>query len=179
MRAARRSLHLASLSLVIFLFCGVSLAQKITTDYDHGANFSDYHTYAWTDGTPVKDQLMDQRIRDNIDQQLASKGYKKVDNPEQADILVAYDAAVGHQAQYNTTGMGGWGWGWGMGSRMSTTTVSSIPVGTLSVRIGDNRTHRVVWRGTASGTLKDKPEKITQQIQKATAKMFSKYPPKP
>jgi hypothetical protein len=121
---------------------------------------------------------MDQRIHDNIEQQLASKGYQKVADPEQADVLVAYDAAVGQQAQLNTMGMGGWGRGWGMGGQMATTTVDYIPVGALSVRIGDNKTHKLVWRGTASETLKDKPEKITQQIQKATAKMFAKYPPK-
>jgi len=168
-----------TLSLFAFLLLsGAVFAQKITTDYDHGANFSDYHTYAWTKGTPVKDQLMDQRIHDNIEQQLASKGYQKVADPEQADVLVAYDAAVGQQAQLNTMGMGGWGRGWGMGGQMATTTVDYIPVGALSVRIGDNKTHKLVWRGTASETLKDKPEKVTQQIQKATAKMFAKYPPK-
>jgi hypothetical protein len=168
-----------TLSLFAFLLLsGAVFAQKITTDYDHGANFSDYHTYAWTTGTHVKDQLMDQRIHDNIEQQLASKGFQKVADPEQADVLVAYDAAVGQQAQLNTMGMGGWGRGWGMGGQMATTTVDYIPVGALSVRIGDNKTHKLVWRATASDTIKDKPEKVTQQIQKATAKMFAKYPPK-
>jgi hypothetical protein len=49
---------------------------------------------------------------------------------------------------------------------------------TLAVRLGDNKTHRIVWRGTASGTISDKPEKITRQIQQPVSKMFSKYPPK-
>lgn len=169
-----------ALPVLALLLASISgFAQKITTDYDHGANFSNYHAYAWTEGTHVKDQLMDQRIHDDVDQQLAAKGYKKVEDPSQADVLVAYDAAVGQQTQLNTMGMGGWGRGWGMGGEMATTTVDYIPVGTLAVRIGDNKTHRLVWRGTASGNLKDEPEKVAQQIQKSTAKMFAKYPPKP
>lgn len=165
------------LSLAILLVTPAT-AQRITTDYDHGATFSDYHTYAWTSGTPVKDPLMDQRICSSIDKQLASKGYRKVADPEQADILVAYNAAVDQQTQFNTVGMGGWGYGWGMGSQMATTTLNTIPVGVLDVRIGDNRTHKIVWRGTASGILSDKSSRITQQIKEATAKMFSRYPPK-
>ena len=164
--------------LLVFFAVNLATAQKITTDYDHSANFSNYHTYAWTDGTRVKDDLMDQRIRDNVDQQLAAKGLQKVSDPEKADVLVAYDAAVGQQAQLNTMGMGGWGYGWGPMGGMTTTTVDYIPVGALNVKLGDNKTHRIVWRGTASGTIKDKPEKIAEQIQKSVAKMFKKYPPK-
>jgi len=179
MRTPRSRLSPLALLTLLLLLPSFAIAEKITTDYDHSADFSHYHTYAWTEGTPVKDQLMDQRIHDNIDQQLVSKGYKKVEDPAQADVLVAYAAAVGQQAQLNTVGMGSWGLGWGTGSQMTSTTANYIPVGALDVRIGDNRTHKIVWRGTAFGTLKDKPEKFAQQIQKSTARMFSKYPPKP
>jgi len=160
--------------LTLLLLSTLALGAKISTDYDHSANFSSYHTYAWTEGTPAKDQLLDQRIRDSVDQQLASRGYRKVDDPVQADVLVAYDATIEPQIQPGT-GMGLWGLGWGMGSQL---TATHTPSGSLSVRIGDNRMHKIVWRGVASGTFKDKPEKIAQQIQKATAKMFSRYPPK-
>ncbi|HEY2038510.1 MAG TPA: DUF4136 domain-containing protein [Edaphobacter sp.] len=165
------------LSLAILLVTPAT-AQKIATDYDHSATFSDYHTYAWTSGTPVKDQLLDQRICSSIDKQLAAKGYRKVSEPEQADILVTYNAALDQQMQYNTIGMGGWNYGWGMGSHVATTTLNTLPVGVLDVRIGDNRTHSIVWRGTASGILGDKSARAAQQIKEATTKMFSRYPPK-
>jgi hypothetical protein len=174
----RNTLHSTLLLLIILSLASITQAQKITTDYDHSTNFSNYHTYAWTEGTRAKDDLMDQRIRDNIDQQLAAKGLQKVTDPEKADVLVAYDAAVGQQQQLNTMGMGGWGYGWRGGGGMTTTTVENIPVGTLAVKLGDNKTHKVVWRGTASGTLSTKPEKVTQMIQKSVQKMFAKYPPK-
>ncbi|WP_263367760.1 DUF4136 domain-containing protein [Edaphobacter bradus] len=168
--------------LMVLLLTTFAMAQKVNTDYDRAATFSNYHTYAWTAGTPVPNQLMDGRIRDSIDQQLASKGLQKVTDPEKADLIVAYEAALGHETQMNTTDLGGWG-GWGgyryggMGG-MSTTTVQNIPVGQLIVLLGDNKTKKVVWRATASDTLSDKPEKNTKKVQKAASKMFKNYPPK-
>lgn len=168
--------------LTMLLLTTFATAQKVNTDYDKSASFSNYHTYAWAEGgTPVKNQLMDQRIRDNIDQQLTTKGLQKVTEPDKADLLVIYEAAIGQQTQINTTGMGGWGYGWGRygGGGMSTTTVNNIPTGELVVLLGDNKTKKVVWRGTATDTLSDNPDKNTKKVQKATAKMFAKYPPTP
>jgi hypothetical protein len=163
------------------LFVSTAQAQKVNTDYDKTANFSIYHTYAWAKGTPVPNPLMDERVINNVDSQLAAKGLSKVADPEKADMLVSYHAALGHETQLNTTDMGGWG-GWGGyrgygGMGMSTTTVNNIPVGQLIVLLGDAKTHKVIWRGTASDTLSDKPEKNAKKIEKATAKMFKKFPP--
>jgi hypothetical protein len=169
---------LPTIPLLALLLVTPVTAQKITTDYEHGASFSDYHTYAWTDGTPVQDQLMDQGIRSNIDKQLSSKGYRKVSDLEQADILVAYNAALDQPTQFNIVGIAGWSNGWGVGSQMAAPTLNTIPIGVLDVRIGDNRTHKIVWRGTATGILNSKSGKISRQIKDATTKMFARYPPK-
>src|ERR1700730_2947163 len=105
--------HTFPLMTVLFLTT-FAMAQKVYTDYDKSASFSNYHTYAWTEGTSAKNQLMDQRIRENVDQQLTAKGLQKVTDPDKADLVVAYDAAVGQQTQLNTTGMDTWGGvGWG------------------------------------------------------------------
>lgn len=177
--------------LMVLLITNFATAQKVNTDYDRAANFSSYHTYAWAEGTSAKNQLMDGRIRDSVDQQLTAKGLQKVTDPDKADLLVNYDAAVGQQTQLNTTGMdtwGGVGWGrMGMGPGMgmpmggmstSTTTVTNIPTGELVVSLGDTKTKKIVWRGASSSTLSDNPQKTTNTIQKAVAKMFAKYPPK-
>jgi hypothetical protein len=83
-------LHRTFLLLMVLLLTNFAMAQTVHTDYDRAATFSNYHTYAWSDGTPAKDQLMDQRIRDNIDQQRGAKGLQKVTAPDKADLLVAY-----------------------------------------------------------------------------------------
>ena len=35
---------------------------KVSTDFDPSANFSQYHTYAWGEGTPARNPLIAQRI---------------------------------------------------------------------------------------------------------------------
>jgi hypothetical protein len=161
-------------------------AQKVRTDYDHAANFEKYKTYKWVkveNGGQVS-QLMDQRIRAAIDTELSKEGLtKSEDNP---DLLVDYQALITKQTQLTTFGTGG-GPGWGMGPRwgygwgnqgISTTTSSSIPIGTLVIDLMDPQQNQLVFRGTATDTLSDKPEKNTAKIDKAVTKIFEKYPPK-
>jgi hypothetical protein len=159
----------------LLLACSAAYGQSVKIDYDKHANFSGYSTYAWAKGTPVENPLMDQRIIDGIDKQLAAKGLRKVEASANPDLWVLYHGAVGTEMELNTTNMGGWGWRWGGG--MSTTTVDKIPVGRLVVDIGDAKTKKLLWLGDASGTLSDKPEKNEQKLNKALEKMFKKFPP--
>ena len=159
---------------VVFITCGL-LAAKVTVDWDKETNFSGYKTYAWTKGTPATNSLMDQRIIDAIDKQLAAKGMQKVDADKDPDLIVLYHAAVGTETELNTMNMGGWGWR--MGGGMATTTVDKIPTGQLVVDIGDAKTKKLLWLGNASGTLSDSPDKNTKKINSAVEDMFKKFPP--
>jgi len=160
--------------LFVLLLAGVVWA-GVNVDWDKSASFTGFKTYAWGKGTPAKNQLMDQRIVDGVDKQLAAKGLQKVAEDANPDLVVVYHAAVGHQEQINTMGTGGWGWRWGGG--MSTTTVDKIPTGHLVVDIGDAKTKKLLWMGTATDTLSDKPEKNEKKIESALNNMFKKYPP--
>jgi hypothetical protein len=161
---------------LLFLAGGIAtFAQKVTVDYDHHANFQNYKTYAWAKGTPLANQLWDQRVIDGVDKKLAAKGFQKVDASASPDLYVLYHAAVGQQAQINTTSMGGWGWRWGGG--MATTTVDRIPVGQLVVDIGDAKTKKLMWLANSSDTLSDNPDKNQKKLDKALGKMFKNFPP--
>jgi hypothetical protein len=118
---------------------------------------------------------MDQRITDGIDKQLAAKGLQKVEASANPDLVVLYHAAVGSETQLNTMSTGGYRWRGGMGT--STTTVEKIPIGQLTVDIGDAKIQKLLWMGTASDTLSDKPEKNEKKINNALEKMFKKFPP--
>lgn len=174
----KRSSLLGIVLLMLFAANAVDAwGQNVNVDFDKAANFAVYKTYAWAKGTPARNQLMDQRITDGVDRQLAAKGLLKVDASANPDLIVLYHAAVSHETQLNTQTMGGYGWGyrWG-GPTMSTTTVDIIPVGQLTVDIGDAKTKKLLWLGNASDTLSDKPEKNAKKINKALEKMFKKYP---
>ena len=155
---------------------GIARGQKVSVDWDRAASFSGFKTYAWVAGTPVPNQLMHQRIVDGIDQQLSLKGLQKVDVSANPDLIVSYVAAMSSQTQVNTMGTGGWGWGYRRGGGMTTTTVSTIPVGLLEVNIG-NPSHKLLWIGKSSDAISDNPEKSAKRINKALEKMFKKFPP--
>ncbi len=165
------------------LLClGISaFAQDVQFDYDRSAHFNDYKTYNWIDYRPVEpgDQLLDQNIKRAVDEQLAGKGLRRVENG--GDLVVGYQAGVSQEKQFDATGTGGWGswggpFGWGNGGRVTT---STIDVGRLSIGLFDPATKQLVWRGSASKTLnlsKD-PDKNYRTLEKALEKLFRNYPP--
>jgi hypothetical protein len=71
--------------------------------------------------------------------------------------------------------MGGFGRFGGMGSAQVDTVVN----GQLIVDIADNKAKQFLWRGTASDTVSDNPQKMDKQINKGLTKMFQKVPPTP
>jgi hypothetical protein len=166
-----------SLITILALDGVAAWAQKVNVDWDQTANFQGYGTYAWAKGTPAKNQLMDERIVAAVDKELAAKGIRKADAGTSPDLLVAYHAALSSKAQLDTTNMGGYGWGYGWGGGSSTTTVKEIPVGELIVDMGDPKTKKMLWRGTATDTLSDNPQKVADKINKSVEDMFKKFPP--
>ena len=59
----------------------------------------------------------------------------------------------------------------------STTRVRTYTVGTLVLDMFDASTKRAIWRGTASGTVSDSPEKNQAAVEAALDKMLSAFPP--
>jgi uncharacterized protein DUF4136 len=170
--------------LLLMLACGgvfvnPANAQKVTTDFDPQTDFSQFHTYTWGEGRAARNPLIGQRIVAGVEAQLAAKGLRKAAGSEAVDLIVVYQTATDTQTQINTYNSGAWGgyWGWGMGG-YSQTSVKKIPVGQLIVDMADVNKRKFVWRGTASGTISDKPEKMNKMLDKALAKMFENYPPK-
>lgn len=178
--------HLILSIVAVLAFPSVGLAQKVRTDYDHGANFDNYKTYSLVKivENPEISQLNHQRILAAVEENLAARGLQKVDSG--GDLMIGYQASVEKQEQYTTfnNGVGpswGWGPGWGPGwggPSISTTTSQTIPVGALTLDMMDPGQKQLVWRGTVSDTLSDKPAKNAEKIKKAVKKLLEKYPPK-
>jgi hypothetical protein len=161
---------------VAMLVASSAFAQKVTTDYAKDANFGQYKTYMWIMEPKPTNPLMRQRIIDDVNAALAAKGLKLV--TADADVAVAAHAATQKartlQTFYDGFG-GGWRWGGGFGS--ATTSVNTYEVGTLVVDLFDSKTKEPLWRGTATKTLSDNPEKNAESLNKAVDKMFKEYPP--
>ncbi|HSA91579.1 MAG TPA: DUF4136 domain-containing protein [Terriglobales bacterium] len=162
--------------LMTLLLAGAAFGQQTSVDYDHKADFSRYKTYAWAQGHPVQDPFNHQRIVTAIDAQLAAKGWKRIEPGQKPDAIVLYRAAAAERKQANVWGTG-YGPAWRLGGGSARVDVDTIQVGQLVVDIMDAASRKLIWRGRASDTLSDKPEKNEKKINKAAEKLFKKFPP--
>jgi hypothetical protein len=157
----------------LLLTAANAFGQKVTTDSAPDVDWSKFHIYAWAEGTPAQDPLVAQKIVAGIDAQLAAKGLKKVES--EPDLLVMYHASTDQQKTLNWTSMGGYRRFGGMGSAQ----VDTVITGQLKVDIANYKAKQFLWRGTATDTICDNPQKLAKQINKALTKMFQKFPPTP
>jgi hypothetical protein len=172
-------------TLALLAVAALALAVACSTlqtnaDWDKTANFSNYKTWGWKEDGSIKNDILNRRIQGLIGAELGKKGLTRSDdNP---DLWVAVHGRMSKETQINTYNTGwGYGWGWYGGGGMTTSTVQEIPVGTLIVDLVDSRKKEMVWRGTATDTLKPdrSPDEREQALSEAFAKLFEKYPPPP
>ena len=125
------------------------------------------------------DSLWDDRIKQDVDSQLAAKGWTKVDS--NGDASVSAFRSTQDQQTLNTfyDGFGGgWRWRGFGGDGMSTTTTEVTKVGNVNVDIFDSHTQKLLWRGTDSADLSSNADKNIQKLAKDLNNMFKKFPPK-
>lgn len=158
----------------------------VKTDYDHHADFSRFHTYSWGE-VRTANPLYVQRIKDEVNKDLQSKGWQEV--PSGGDVVIFARGNVHNQKEmqtfYNGLG-GGWGGGWGWGGwgwrgpgfGESTTSTVNQPVGNLVIDMFNGQSKDLVWRGMSDESLSNKAEKNTQKLDKDIDKMFDHFPPK-
>jgi hypothetical protein len=178
------------LFFTIALASGPLLAQKVGYNFDQRADFSRYHTYRWVDvGQHSElDSLTQQQIRSAVDDELAAKGLRRVED-DSSDLAIGFQTSLSQEKELSTVSSGwGYGPGWGSswygygaaGMASSTTTSSTITVGTLALDMYDTSTKNLVWRGIATKTVDTTPDpaKRTKRLQKGAEKLLKDYPPK-
>jgi hypothetical protein len=172
-------------TLTLLLAPVLLVAQKTSYDYEKTANFAGFKTYAHKQGTPVGQQLIDDRLVAAIDAQLGTKGLSKA--ASDPDVFVVYHMAFDKEKDISTYSSGGggygaygWGWGGGWAGGTTSTQVRDILVGTLVIDMADARKGQLVWRGMGVKEVDTQadPEKRDKSINKAVEKIFKNYPPK-
>jgi hypothetical protein len=170
------------LALSLALVWSLPAAAGVEVDWDNEVDFSQYKTYAWMDGTPVPNQLMQRRIEAALEAELEGKGLTKATGTP--DLYVVSHGSLDEEKSIHSSSFGyaggpgrrGYrGWGRGRGSMTTTARVTEVEIGNLVVDLVDAGKDELVWRAVGSGTLK-KPEKMEKVIPKAAKKMFKKYP---
>jgi hypothetical protein len=185
----KRSFRYILASTILFGSSVVALGDSIKTDYNHEANFSQYHTYCWGKVTSA-DPFFASRIQQAVNQQLQSKGWQLATTGCSASVFATDNVHNQQELQTMYDGMGGgwgggWGWrGWGGGGGFggmgeATTTTVNQQVSNLVIDLFDGSSKNLLWRGVATGNLSSNASKNTKSLDSDIAKMFKGFPPKP
>jgi hypothetical protein len=186
MRDIMRVARVIPVFVCVLFATSFAFASDVYVDYDHSANFSKYRTFMVLKNAKTENSLMDDRIADFVRNQLMAKGLKPV--PADADLNVRAKTSTVQKQILNTYYDGAWGpgWGWGWGPRWgwgwgrpgwATTYVDTYLEATTVVDLIDVTSEKMVWRGTAIGSISHKPEKAARKYAKRIAEMFEEYPP--
>ena len=163
----------------LLMLPAIAAAQDVKIDFDKAFDFSTVKTYSIKIGTTWGNNLSERRVLTEIDEAIAGKGWKKVDEG-QANIHVILHGATQTKRTASTfySGMGGYGYRYGgMGMGTASTVVNEYTVGTLVVDMFDAKSKNLVFRGTAEDEISDNPERNAKRLEKASTKMFKDFPP--
>ena len=172
---------------------------KVSTDYDKSSNFEAFKSYSWVvpnsgnsiSSNRAKNAIMDNRIRNAIDAQLAMQGYKKSDTNN--DLLLNYSVLTEDKIDISTHNIydgypNGWRWGAGYGYHgmsfgmhgYSETKVKEYKSGTLIIDFISPKTNQLVWRGMGSKKIpkSTNPEKMDKLVNQVVMNILKNFPPK-
>jgi uncharacterized protein DUF4136 len=151
-----------------------AIAQKISFDYDKAADFNRLTTFAFKDGTPSGNPLVDGRIRSAISGALGARAMSAADAAP--DVFVVTHLTFDRKkdiATYSTSpGYGPYGWHWGAGWGMTDLRVREITGGTLIIDIVDARKGALVWRGIAVNEVRGE-----RNVTDAVERILKNFPP--
>jgi len=145
-------------------------ADKVTADYDHAVDFSQYKTFMWMQKPECKDPFIEERIVTAVNTELVNKGLIQVGDG--ADLAFGANLATQQKHTWETYDDGS-GWGWG---GWSTTKMRKYEVGILTVDLFDGHRKTLAWQGVAVGEVSADPTQRTRQTFREIEKMFKDYP---
>ena len=163
--------------LILFTSCSTV---RVYNDFDKGADFTPYKTYAFHKPGIDKVEISDldkKRILRAIDAQMNLKGFVKSETP---DLLITFFTKEKERVDVWNNNMG-WGFGWGIGwnpwmwggQNIATTTTE----GTLFIDLIDAKKKELVWQGEGVGNLIRNGDEKDERINEFVSKILAQYPP--
>jgi hypothetical protein len=159
-------------AMLVCIASTIAFGQQVSVNYNKTQSFTGYHTYAWgsDNANQVQNSILAQVAQQDIDTALQSKGFQKVQESQNPDLLLTTSGGMKQETSYTAMGMRGFGGG------MGTITPQQNVVGTLIVDLYDAKAKSLVWRGIGQDTLSNNGNKNQQVVGKAVQKMFKQWP---
>jgi hypothetical protein len=163
---------LALCAMLLCIASAIAAGQQVSVNYNHSQSFSGYHTYAWgsNNANQVQNSILAQVAQQDIDSALQGKGWQKVQESQNPDVIVTANGGMKQQTSYSAWGMRG------IGGGMGGITPEQNVIGTLIVDVYDAKNQSLIWRGIAQNSLNNNGNKNQQMVQKAITKMFKQWP---
>ena len=163
---------LALCTIIVCITSVVAAGQQVSVNYNHSQSFAGFHTYAWggNNQNQIQNSILAQVAQQDIDSALQAKGFQKVQESQNPDLIVLASGGMRQQTSWSAWGMRGIGGG--MGGISPQQNVE----GTLIVDLHDTKTQSLIWRGIAQDTLSNNGDKNQKMVQNAISKMFKQWP---
>lgn len=175
--------------VALVLFASGCSTSNLRSDYDHSADFGQYHTYNFIENAGPEggnyQSFFAQYMVEAIEIEMESRGYIKADDP---DLWVNFNGILQEKTSVRSVPasppMGGyygyrggyydpWG-GYGYGTE---THVSQYTEGTFNIDLVDNAKDQLVWEAVGKGRVSQKDlENLREGVMKGVPKYFELYP---
>jgi hypothetical protein len=165
--------HIGRLLAAALALPAMAAAQKVTVEFDQGADFTRYKSFTMRAGRIASKQpslnndLVRKRIEGEIRRRLGEKGLSEVER--QPDLNVGFSLGSANRRQVERYPAGWRGWG-------TRRVAVRYTEGTLVIDLRDARTRELVWRAIAVDEERD-PSRIQGHIENMVKKSFQRYPP--
>ena len=159
-------------TMLVCIASTIAVGQQVSVNYNHSQSFSAYHTYAWgsNNANQIKNSILAQVAQQDIDTAMAGKGFQKVQESQNPDLILTANGGMREQTSYSAWGMRG------IGGGMGGITPQQNVEATLIVDLYEAKSQSLIWRGLAQDTLSNNGNKNQQVVQNAISKMFKQWP---
>jgi len=162
--------------------CSTTLARH---DFNPAIDFDGYKTFSWISAHPLvaapvgTNPLLEDRIEQTARDLLVAKGYRFVDNAEQADFVVGFGLGATDKVRIDSYPAGYQGtWHWPGVTSAQEVNVRQFIEGRLTVDIFDVATHQPAWHGWATKNITPKVEADSRPaIREALTAILAHFPP--
>lgn len=174
----KRILKIVPIALLLIMITSC-VSVRVASDYDKGADFNSYKSFAFFKNGIDKAEISDldkRRILRAIESELLAKGFTKSENP---DLLVSIFTKSREKISVYNNGFYpyGYGWGWSPYYYGHYSDVRTSTEGTLYIDLIDANKKELVWQGLGVGYITQTMDKKEERIKEFVSKIMEKYPP--
>jgi len=171
---------------VLFAAAACATGPDISSQRDANVPIPTPTTWAWgkrdtihayeLDPAVAQNSILHSRIQQSIEKNLTARGWRKVDDPNTASVIVTYHVGLKRSTELQGTSTstgsgwyGGYGWGVYGAPTYTSTNMREVEYGTgaLLVFVRDRATNNVAWQGLYKKEVSDVDRSTPESIQRA------------